>query len=619
MRFSQTRPVKIVQLGAGGTGGHIAPHLYRLLYSLDRPVRYIICDGDVVEQKNLVRQNFTPADLGENKAQVLAERYSSVFGMETEYVPDFVEDEDRLKDLLIPMRFRQRRPNSYREEIVEEMVILLGAVDNNKSRQLCHRVFTQAKELIYIDSGNGEYTGQVVCGVRRGGRTCYPPIGTVYPDVLEETDKFPTELSCAVGVGSPEHGGQHHRRHRCGRHDLQHSGRGREYGAENHLFHPYRQYPARDSKNKKEERSVKATVDAKEFSQALNKVIKVIKQASIPELEGVLVSISNDRCTLTATDFTTWLTTTIPARGDDLSFVFQRPKDAARACGHFEGELILEAEEKSNHKTRCIQLTMSCGPRAAQMDAFLPEDYPAMREEPARYTYTVNAARLLERVEHVKYALRKPDDKLEAQRTHVQFDGNKVFAVDGYRLAWDVDEGLAVRQPFMVLPEALKYLKMFGNQEVTASVGEWYLQVTDGTTELQTRIGGPLVFNVDGAVPKEFKEEFCVWPEEFLRELDYLKNLTRSIGSACVRFSGGKLSMLTPSGGYCTQIQIDGESSIDFGFELRYMIDALRQFRREPQVKLKVINPVAPIILEAEGRSDFAMVLPVRMKQAAAA
>jgi hypothetical protein len=82
MKFSRTRPVKIVQLGAGGTGGHAAPHLYRLLYALDRPVRYIICDGDVVEEKNLVRQNFTPADLGENKAKVLAERYSMVFGME---------------------------------------------------------------------------------------------------------------------------------------------------------------------------------------------------------------------------------------------------------------------------------------------------------------------------------------------------------------------------------------------------------------------------------------------------------------------------------------------------------------------------------------------------------
>ncbi len=203
MRFSLTRPVKIVQLGAGGTGGHIAPHLYRLLYSLDRPVRYIICDGDVVEEKNLVRQNFTPADLGENKAQVLAERYSAVFGLETEYVPAFVETEDRLKELLTPRAWHIGSYSS--SKTIREMVILLGAVDNNKSRQLCHRVFYQAPELIYIDSGNGEYTGQVVCGVRRGKRIYYPPIGAVYPDVLEETDKFPTELSCAeASVSAPQ-------------------------------------------------------------------------------------------------------------------------------------------------------------------------------------------------------------------------------------------------------------------------------------------------------------------------------------------------------------------------------------------------------------------------------
>lgn len=78
MKFDKSKPVKIVMLGAGGTGGHIAPHLYRLLYSLDRPVRFIIADGDVIEPKNLVRQNFIEADLGENKAQVLAERYGRV-------------------------------------------------------------------------------------------------------------------------------------------------------------------------------------------------------------------------------------------------------------------------------------------------------------------------------------------------------------------------------------------------------------------------------------------------------------------------------------------------------------------------------------------------------------
>ena len=75
MKFPMDRPVKIVMLGAGGTGGYIAPYLYRLLHMLDRPTRFVICDGDIVEPKNLDRQNFVSADLGENKARILAERY----------------------------------------------------------------------------------------------------------------------------------------------------------------------------------------------------------------------------------------------------------------------------------------------------------------------------------------------------------------------------------------------------------------------------------------------------------------------------------------------------------------------------------------------------------------
>lgn len=202
MKFALDRPVKIIMLGAGGTGGHIAPHLYRLLYTLERPVKVIIADGDLVEQKNLVRQNFIAADLGRNKAQVIAQRYVAAFGMEAQYIPDFIENEERLLKLVEPERLPAWL---YPDLQPQELSILIGAVDNNRSRKLCHQVFQKSENLIYIDSGNGEYTGQVVCGIRRKGRTYYKPVGSVYPDVLEETDKFPTQLSCAeAAVSAPQ-------------------------------------------------------------------------------------------------------------------------------------------------------------------------------------------------------------------------------------------------------------------------------------------------------------------------------------------------------------------------------------------------------------------------------
>ena len=210
MKFNIDANVKIIMLGAGGTGAHIAPQLYRLLYSLNRPVRIIIADGDAVEEKNLVRQNFAFSDIGVNKAKVIAERYSSAFKLEAEYIPDFIEDADKLTELLVPEvhrvfseKLRQQKKNPYQQ--TPETVILIGAVDNNKSRQLCHEVFNKARNLIYIDSGNGEHSGQVVCGVRRGGRTMQKPVGVLYPDVLEITDKFPSELSCAeASISAPQ-------------------------------------------------------------------------------------------------------------------------------------------------------------------------------------------------------------------------------------------------------------------------------------------------------------------------------------------------------------------------------------------------------------------------------
>ena len=201
MKYAADNPIKIVVLGAGGTGGYVIPHLYRLCISAERRVRIIICDGDIVERKNLIRQNFIFQDIGRNKAQVQAERYAAAFGIACEYIPEFVESEKQLYELTRP----DFTANPYSGIPYTQRVILLGCVDNNKSRRICDAVFKKQQDLIYIDSGNSEHTGQVVCGVRMNGRTTYKPVCSLYPDVLKEEDKFPSELSCAErSISAPQ-------------------------------------------------------------------------------------------------------------------------------------------------------------------------------------------------------------------------------------------------------------------------------------------------------------------------------------------------------------------------------------------------------------------------------
>ena len=202
MKFTKDTPVKVVIIGAGGTGGYIIPHLYRICFASHRATQIIVCDGDIVEEKNLIRQNFIAQDIGDNKAKVLAERYAAAFGMEVEYVPSFIENADELAELVTPEVYDY----SYNVSL-KTRVILIGAVDNNRSRQICNEVFKRSSDLIYIDSGNGESTGQVVCGVKQNNWTTYKPVCKVYPDMLisDEDDKLPTEMSCAErAVSAPQ-------------------------------------------------------------------------------------------------------------------------------------------------------------------------------------------------------------------------------------------------------------------------------------------------------------------------------------------------------------------------------------------------------------------------------
>lgn len=179
--------INILQIGCGGTGGYLTPKIARLLYCLKEyrkhmQIEYVLMDHDIVEEANLYRQNFIPADTGKNKAEVLAKRYGGHFQVPIKYVAQKLETAEQINKIFNSLHFKA-------------VDILIGCVDNNRARQVMHQHFKQASDIIYIDAGNGKYTGQVVVGYKKNGEEIQKPVGDLFPQIFKEEEPQPANCT----------------------------------------------------------------------------------------------------------------------------------------------------------------------------------------------------------------------------------------------------------------------------------------------------------------------------------------------------------------------------------------------------------------------------------------
>lgn len=89
-------PTQVIFIGAGGVASWFLPQYIKTLYALKTarrdtsPTTITLYDFDTVEAKNILRQNFIPQDIGKNKAEVLADRYSELYpNIKIDYSPKY--------------------------------------------------------------------------------------------------------------------------------------------------------------------------------------------------------------------------------------------------------------------------------------------------------------------------------------------------------------------------------------------------------------------------------------------------------------------------------------------------------------------------------------------------
>ena len=185
----------IYLIGAGGTGGFTFTNLVRLLAGTKTPIT--ICDGDIVEPKNLKRQQFGKADIDMSKANALANwALYNILDCPPITVNDrYVTDSDELlAEICI------NTPD-------KAVPIVISAVDNVATRKLINKTLEDLPEYIAIDSGNHDQGGQVVLttnldttesqGFETPKKVKLANMLQVYPEIANIDDKNPgIEQSC---------------------------------------------------------------------------------------------------------------------------------------------------------------------------------------------------------------------------------------------------------------------------------------------------------------------------------------------------------------------------------------------------------------------------------------
>lgn len=312
----------------------------------------------------------------------------------------------------------------------------------------------------------------------------------------------------------------------------------------------------------------RAVVDAKEFSHAMSKISKILKKCAIPILEEVCLRIQNGRCTLTATDLETWLTAELPASGDDMFFVFRKTKDILRACSHFAGELTMEFSGTRSGSKKAGKILLRCERRGAEFEVYDGADYPNMPQAPEGDAFSVSSARLSACVERVRYAAEKPSVSARPAAICVQFCGNRVYALDGTRLACDTLEGVSFPKPFLVRADVLAHLSAFGKEDMTVRIGSSHVLFASGNLRMLARLQGVDTYNVDAVIPKGYRESVTVKTADFVRELNYLKECSALTAKPYVRFAGEQLSIAASGGAFETGIEVRGRGDMVLGFDL---------------------------------------------------
>lgn len=181
-------------IGAGGTGGQLIPSLARLLtYHPNANSTTFIADGDSFEDHNQERQICGPAQVGRNKAEVMAEFCRDIGLTSVCSVPRFI-NHDAIRQVLGDACFP----------------LVVSTVDNDATRAAIISVLEERTgDWLHVTTGNADNSdGQfrISTSTHWHGVINGQPVGLnpalLFDNIAHPQDTIPSQGSCALQAPS---------------------------------------------------------------------------------------------------------------------------------------------------------------------------------------------------------------------------------------------------------------------------------------------------------------------------------------------------------------------------------------------------------------------------------
>lgn len=362
---------------------------------------------------------------------------------------------------------------------------------------------------------------------------------------------------------------------------------------------------------------IRVTVSRDELASRLALVSRgASTRGAVQVLAGILLRASDGLLELEATDMELSLRTTVPATVEGGGAIVVPAKllgDVVRLLPANEVTIAHRAEEGV--------ASIESGGYSGRMNVFAAEDFPRLPSIDVPL-HEIEAASLLDTVQRVSRAASRDESRPVLTGILVRFEGSRLTmaATDSYRMAVKETElsGAGPELEAIIPARALDELGRVaaGTESVQLGVNENHVIFGAGDAWLTTRRIDGQFPNVAQLKPETFDVELELNRAELLETVRRAAVMAQRNTPLRLRFSEGELTVSAQSQDVgetreSLAVGYAGEP-LEIGFNAEFLREGLESVTAD-DVQLKLINPLRPGLLSADGDAFWYLIMPIRL------